>query len=243
MTVIKLALALFLLCIPTLAGDYAKLNFIGFSTNGKYLAFEEYGVQDGSGFPYSSFYIVNVDTNSFAVKPFETRLENENATQAQARAKAKLAAAAALKKFGIANGNTGSLVVSRLFTDLSVRDLTNSEAKTSKINFAEWVDSMYTEGNYDLTLDLVEEKTKACEHEELPVYRIALTLKDNKSDWTNVLQKDASLPKSRGCPTRYEIQYVYLYKQNIAVFMNYYNTGFEGPDLRYIVATGKFKQF
>ena len=225
------------------AGDYAKLNFIGFSKTGKHLAFEEYGVQDGSGFPYSNFYVVSVGTNSYAAGPFRVRLENETATEPQARAKARLAAAASLKKFGIIERNTGSLVVSRPFTDLSVRKLNDDESKTSKINFAEWVDSMYTEGNYDLTLNLEEVKVKACEYEELPVYKINLTLKDNKADTTSVLQKDSTLPASRGCPTRYELQYVYLYKDYIAVFIPYYTTGFEGPDLRYIVTTGKFKPF
>ncbi|HKP71279.1 MAG TPA: DUF2259 domain-containing protein [Pyrinomonadaceae bacterium] len=225
------------------AGDYAKLNFIGFSKTGKYLAFEEHGIQDGSGFPYSSFYIVNVETNSYAAGPFRVRLENETATELQTRTKARLAAAASLKKFGIIERNTGSLVVSRLFTDLSVRKLTDDENKSFKINFAEFVDSMYTEGNYELALNLVEDKPKTCGHEELPVYKIALTLKDNKADTTTVLQKDPNVPAARGCPIRYELQYVYLYKHYIAVFMPSYTTGFEGPDLRYIVTTGKYKPF
>jgi predicted secreted protein len=29
----------------------------------------------------------------------------------------------------------------------------------------------------------------------------------------------------------------------MAVFIDYYTTGFEGPDLRYIVATGKYKLY
>ena len=225
------------------AGDYAKLNFLGFSKTGKFLAFEEHGVQDGSGFPYSSFYVVNVDTNSYAAGPFRIRLDNENATELQARAKARLAAAASLKKFGIIERNTGSLVVSRLLTDLTLRKLNDDESKTSRINFAEFVDSMYTEGDYELTLDLAEEKTKTCDYEEMPIYKFALTLKDNKADRTSVLQKDTTIPASRGCPIRYEMQYVYLYKDYIAVFLNYYNNGFEGPDMRFLVATGKYKSF
>jgi len=242
-TLLLIGVVLSFLAVGVRAGDYAKLNFIGFSKSGKYLAFEEYGVQDGSGFPYSAFYVVNVETNSYAAGPFESRLESETATQLQARTKARLAAAASLRKFGIIERNTGSLVISRLFTDLTVQRLDDPETKTKKIKFAEFVDSMYTEGDYDLTLDLVEQKTKACEIEELPVYKIALTLKDNKADTTTVLQKDATLPPSRGCPIGYDMQYVYLYKNNIAVFLNYLTTGFEGPDLRYIVVTGKYKPF
>ena len=45
-----------------LAGDFANLNVLGFSSDGNIFAFEQYGVQDGSGFPYADrFYI---DTNT-----------------------------------------------------------------------------------------------------------------------------------------------------------------------------------
>jgi predicted secreted protein len=40
-----------LLSNPALAGDTAELNILGFSADGNVFAFEEYGVQDGSGFP------------------------------------------------------------------------------------------------------------------------------------------------------------------------------------------------
>jgi predicted secreted protein len=66
------------------AGDYANLNFVGFSKDGRYLAFEEYGVQDGSGFPYSSYYFVDVAKNSFAAPSINVRLDNEQATENQA---------------------------------------------------------------------------------------------------------------------------------------------------------------
>jgi hypothetical protein len=161
----------------------------------------------------------------------------------QARTKARLAAAASLRKFGIVEKNTGTLVVSRLLTDLTLRKLDEDDGKTKKVNFAEMVDSMYTQGDYELILDLDETKTKSCDYEELPVYKIALALKDNKTDATTFLQKDAALPASRGCPISYSMQYVYLYKDNVAVFVNYLTTGFEGPDMRYLVVTGKYKPF
>ncbi len=36
--------------VPTLAGDRALIDVIGYSDDLRYLAFEEFGVQDGSGF-------------------------------------------------------------------------------------------------------------------------------------------------------------------------------------------------
>src|SRR5690606_36811639 len=41
---------------PAFAGDTASLDVLGYSPDGKVFAFEEYGIADGSGFPYSNIY-------------------------------------------------------------------------------------------------------------------------------------------------------------------------------------------
>jgi predicted secreted protein len=221
------------------AGDYATLNFLGFSKDGRYLAFEEYGVQDGSGFPYSSFYFVDVAKNSFAAPSINVRLDNEQATENQARAKARLKAAAILRKLRIVNGNLGQLTVSRMLTDLDVP--APGGGKSQKIKFAEIVGSMYRRGDYELTLNQSEVKLKTCEYTDYPVYKFDISLKDKDADKTVSLQKDGTLPSSRSCPIDYAMQFVYLYEDNIAVFLNTFYTGFEGPDMRYLVVTGKYK--
>jgi predicted secreted protein len=221
------------------AGDYAALDFIGFSKDGRYLAFEEYGTQDGSGFPYSSIYFVDVDKNTLAAPAVNIRLQSERATEQQARAKAKLAAARIIRRFAIINGNTGQLTVSRMLTDLNVEVF--RQGKTQKINFAEIVTSMYRRGDYELTLDLSEIKNKECDIFDQPVYKFELSLNAKDRDSTTVLQKDDRLPKSRSCPIDYSMQYVYLYEDKIAVFLSTYWVGFEGPDMRYTAVTGRFK--
>lgn len=47
------------------AADLAELGSTGFSDDGAYFAFEQYGIQDGSGFPYSSITIVDVKSDSW----------------------------------------------------------------------------------------------------------------------------------------------------------------------------------
>lgn len=47
------------------AGDYAAFQPIGFSSDGYVFAFEEYGVQDGSGFPYSTIYVIDTRNDTF----------------------------------------------------------------------------------------------------------------------------------------------------------------------------------
>ena len=233
------AIALLMITTAARAGDYATLNVLGFSKDGRYLAFEEYGTQDGSGFPYSNYYFVDVAKNSFASPSINVRLDNEQATENQARSRAKLRAAQILKKLRIVNGNTGQLTVSRQLTDLSVDEF--RKGKSQKVNFAEIVGSMYKRGDYELTLNLSEVKTKDCDFADSPIYKFALNLTDKDNDKTTALQKDSRLPSSRWCPIDYAMQYVYLYEDNIAVFLNTYSTGFEGPDMRYLVVTGKYR--
>jgi len=47
------------------------------------------------------------------------------------------------------------------------------------------------------------------------------------------------LPKVRSCPYGYCIEQVYFYKDKLAVFLNMFSQGFEGPDMRYIAVTGE----
>jgi predicted secreted protein len=226
------------------AGDFATLNFIGFSKDGRYLAFEEYGVQDGSGFPYSNIYIVDVVKNIFAAKSVTVRIDNETATERLARSRARLGAASALKRFRIVAGNTGKLVVSRMLTDVAVNHFYSDKPEgEQKINFAEIIGSMYRGGDYDLILKQVPTKTKECAYadEDHTMHMLDVSVYDRERKRTVTLQKDSSLPPSRGCPFGYAIQYVYFYEDHLAVFLNTYHMGFEGPDMRYMVVTGKIK--
>jgi predicted secreted protein len=229
--------------VTATAGDFATLNFIGFSKDGRYLAFEEHGVQDGSGFPYSSIYFIDVEKNAYANAPVTVRIDKETATEAQARARAKLGARQAMIRLKIVQGNTGSLVVARLHTDLTLSDagVDKKDGKQS-VKFAEIIGSMYKQGDYDLVLRSSEvKKTKECEYSDFAIQKLELSLKDNDANKTVVLQKDATVPPSRGCPYEYAIQYVYLYDNRIVVFLNTYNVGFEGRDMRYLAVTGRFK--
>ncbi|RYE85638.1 MAG: DUF2259 domain-containing protein, partial [Hyphomicrobiales bacterium] len=53
------------LAAPALAGDRAQFHPIGYSEDGRYFAFEEFGIQDGSGFPYSTTTIVDLPADKW----------------------------------------------------------------------------------------------------------------------------------------------------------------------------------
>ncbi len=235
--IILLSAVLFL-AAPCFAGDYATLNVIGFSKDGRYLAFEEYGVQDGSGFPYSNIYFIDVEKNAFAAPRIAVRIDKETADEPAARKRSAALAAKILTRFRIIKGNVGKLVLSHLITDLTFE---GSPDKASTVRFAEEIGSMFHRGDYEMSLTKRPIKTKECEAFGDDTRLLELGLRDLDADTFKFLQKDSSLPESRGCPIDYRLQNIYLYKGFIAVFVGVFNTGFEGPDMRFMAVTGKLK--
>ena len=67
-SIITLLLAA-ILSSNALAGDYANLDYIGFSADGRYLAFEESGEWDGSGGEYATTYYIDTVKNLFSSAP------------------------------------------------------------------------------------------------------------------------------------------------------------------------------
>ena len=50
-------IALLALALPAAAADRALINMLGYSEDGAYFAFEQFGVQDGSGFPFADIFM------------------------------------------------------------------------------------------------------------------------------------------------------------------------------------------
>ena len=112
--------------LNTFAGDYADVKFIGFSPDGKYLAFEESGDWDvHRGGDYATTYFVDVAKNVYAVPPSAYSFsENDDLltgrfSQAAQMRRYKLSVATKIKRLKIVIGNTGRLVVAHLDTDRS----------------------------------------------------------------------------------------------------------------------------
>lgn len=202
------------------AGDAAELNFIGFSGDGAHFAYEQFGVQDGSGFGYSHIFFVDAAKNAWARPP--QGVEDEKGDPLEAvRARARKAADESLRKFGIETGNTGDHLVSHPVTDLGVED---RRAKFRLLSGPE---------AYEIRLEETPVKNEVCEDRGRPEALLTVTLEGGPS--ARVLQKDATLPRHWGtCPGGYRVQDVYVFKNTLAVFLNVYTAGFEGPDMRYM---------
>lgn len=224
-------LALALAAAPAAAGDRALADFIGFSENGRYFAFEEFGVQDGSGFPYSTIYVIDLSDDSWVPgSPYRYQSEDDTETLALARNESAAMAAGTIADLGI---NQPADVIA-LNGDGEVGDgLT--------LNFAQ---PGYSPGEtldpYTLTLEVFDAKTPedCAQFTGEPGQGYALTLTDNNGD--HELHRDTgTLPKSRGCITGYRLfavvtpQYAAPYQNGVAIISTY-PVGFEGPDRRFL---------
>lgn len=106
-----------ILCVTALwafAGDAAVFQNLGFSPDGKYFMFAQYGVSEGSSLPYAELFTVNVAANRFVfggVKKSIAKIAVEPGTDGRGALFNLLSEALpAKKKHGIDHAFTGRLL-------------------------------------------------------------------------------------------------------------------------------------
>lgn len=218
---------------PALAGDAAQFDPIGFSEDGRYFAYEEYGIQDGSGFPYDNIYLVDLIEDKWVGKPVRVRLDDETAGLAAARAQAMAQAKSMLDKAALV---TPAEIL--LMNANGEVDIDGTEA-----SFAPFGNGLTTLGD-PLTLTLstfASTTTEPCASYGMdgPVQGFAVTLTDGVGNSAEIY-RDTSVPASRGCVSDYRLHAI------IAPFpagssaspmvgvISTYSLGFEGPDRRFV---------
>src|SRR5690606_17298655 len=95
-------LCLGLLAAPAAAADRALLDLIGYSDDAGFFAFEEFGIQDGSGFAYSSIYIVDLSEDEWVIgTPIRVQASTEETSLSQVRQEARDKAEGEIAALGI----------------------------------------------------------------------------------------------------------------------------------------------
>jgi len=223
---------LILLTAKAWAGDAAQLNFLGFAEDGKHLAFQEYGVEDGSGFAFANSYFIDVAANKYADNPIRTTSDSaRNPLSAQAIRLVNLGQSTdRLKKLDIVTDNVGQHVIAHVLNDVGV------EAKQVQFASATPLTGL-AYNTYTIKLDVQETDMDCFGLGKAKIFTLKLI--NDKTEQEKVLQKDDDVPKSRGCPLDYRIQSVYLYQQkSLVIFLNMFLPGFEGQSMRYLAVTG-----
>ncbi len=219
---------------PARAGDFADRAILGFSPSGGVFAFEQYGVQDGSGFPYAEIFVIDTARDAWVSgTPIRVRIDNEQATLAQARRQAAAQAAPILSKLGVADA--GRLLARNPPSEIS--------ADPHKVT----VDAsrMVPPRQEPWTFSLAEYPLPAKHCPDIGAGPIkGFRLEARKADGAaQVWHQDDAVPESRGCPLSYAISDVIVAEPEgappkvFAVLVSVFTVGFEGPDRRFIAVT------
>ena len=222
--------------LPARAGDASQLNVLGFSADGSLFAFEEFGRQDGAGFPYADRFYIDTGSDDFVgPSPIRVRIDDENATIGDARTQARAAGEAIVSDAELA-ANPGYLAGFNAITELSAdphRIVVNPRPVFPPIDppleFRLEEIAFPAQGSCAGVLDTVAG------------FRL-LAIDSAPGGVTTVLHEDASVPSSRGCPIGYAFGGVQVFKpfngaSAMAVLIAVKRYGFEGPDHRWMAVT------
>jgi predicted secreted protein len=201
-------------------------EFLGFSDDLKFIAFETHippPVEDSS--PYSKIIFVDVEKNSWATKPLSLTGKNQQSMENVIAAN-KSAAKPLFTKYKITPGkNLGNRISLKMTKDVFHRDVASDT-------------QVFVIDNVRYTLELHSFDTGE-EHPAFFIQKQKFELVVKYNGKTQVLQKDNTVPASRGFTTGYSILSVYHSGPRLVVFMEYRNPGFEGyPDSYNMVVTG-----
>ncbi len=234
---LALAAALTLAPVPVLAGDAATAQVLGFSADGKVFAFEEYGVQDGSGFPYANRYYIDTQTDSFLPgSPVRVRIDDEAADVATARARAR-EKGEALAPQAVLDANPGFTAGWNAITELSAdpfRIAVSPRAVFPPIDPA--VEFRLAEVPFA--------PPSGCENLGDTMGFRLVRIDETPGGSSALVHEDKSIPASRRCPIGYRIGGVQTFHPSsgdpvFAVLIAVRSVGFEGPDHRWIAVTGR----
>jgi predicted secreted protein len=241
------------------AGDAAARHIIGFSPDGNYFAFEQYGTLDAgaSNSGYSEIDIIDTRSDEFVGgKPIYLVDESEESTLTlvQARARAAAQAAPILAKYAIAARGERTASDKFTFPDdmVGYNDIARLEQVSQK-----WLSPLYDEtgiSTIQLEQILADSKTdcsasfdetqqgSALQGGKALGFRLTLQGQDGKP--FKLLHEDKTVPGSRNCPTSYSLSESYKFTPDgkpavIAVLVQRFSQGFEGRDRRFIAVTGQ----
>jgi predicted secreted protein len=223
---------------PARAGDTAEVNILGFSPDGALFAFEEYGVQDGSGFPYANRFYIATATDTFITgTPIRVRLDDETKTVEDARAEAKTQGQSVIPDAVLA-ANRGVTAGWNAVTELS------ADKSRIAVNPRPVFPAIDAPVEFRIE-DFALSPPSACEGLGVDIkgYRL-IRVAASPGETTELVHEDSSVPGSRGCPLEYSIGGLQTFHPSsgapvFALMIIMRQFGFEGPDHRWLAVAGR----
>lgn len=216
------------------AGDFSTFQSLGFSPDGKIYAFEEFGVQDGSGFPYSNVYFIDTDKDAYlSGTPIRVRIDDEAADIAKARADSHSKAKNLIEQHKVL-ANPGVLAAFNPMGEVG--------ANRKRIEYFQHAVEPMPGGSYALALDEIpfelSDKCRDITPDGGKGFRLKLVKRDGEAADT-VLHEDTRVPESRNCPLSYQISGALTFNPldgdpvHVALVL-VRSFGFEGSDGRWL---------
>lgn len=216
------------------AGDFSTFQSLGFSPDGKVYAFEEFGIQDGSGFPYSNVYFIDTEKDSYlSGTPIRVRIDSEEADIAKARADSRDKAKALIDQHKVLS-NTGVLAAFNPMGEVG--------ADRKRIEYLQHAVEPTPGGSFALALEEVPlDLTDNCRDitpDGGKGFRLKLVKRDGEAADV-LLHEDKRVPESRRCPLSYQVSGAMTFNPigadpvHVALVL-VRSFGFEGADGRWI---------
>ncbi len=240
----RLAALLFgiLLSTPAIAGDRALLDVIGYSTDKRYFAFEEFGIQDGSGFAYSFIYIIDLKDDAWVIgTPIRVVADNLNEpidfakslhnTRVLARQKAQqrldglsvIWPAQLLAQIGDGEIDDGGLAKDGLALKFGI--------------LGYGFDSIISE--YEMSLEIYETHSAISCAQYFDKEPMGFLIDIKEMNEIKRVYEDGALARSRACPITYKINSIFVPFEardisSAVAIISVYSYGYEGPDRRFV---------
>lgn len=218
--------------VPALAAERALTDVVGYSGDGRYFAFEEFGVQDGSGFAYSTYYVIDLNEDRWVVgTPIARVGESEDETLAAIRAAAAAAATPRLGNLGI---DVPAFYVAG-FGD----GVLDTDAHQLAFGLPRFASPGSVAGRYVLDLEIFGADAASPCLDWFGASAKGFVAHLNEGGPALEVHRDGVLPRSRGCPEDYRIYGIYVpfeasdLARGVAL-ISYYPHGFEGLDRRFL---------
>lgn len=204
------------------AMDLKNFRNLGFSSKGHFFAFANSVVQDGSGFPQASVYVVNVP-NNMIVRSASLTIDDDSSYE-ESDALRRVLPQVDLESYNITSGQN-------LGEDHGLVQQNGHQAS-------------FTADNRNFSVNLTEldasneAQNSSCSNQEQGSKMILVTLSIPSLKQEVTLQRDRRQPASRYCSYDYKIEKVLTHGKNLVVVISYQSPGFEGPDTTHMVVTG-----
>ncbi len=211
------------------ATDANNFKNLGFSADGRYYAFVESVIQDGSGFPAAYGQVIDVTMNK-VVSVKRVVIEDDRVEEREAIRQVVLAINP--KRFGIDGRNPGKTLWIRVANDLS------APVKSALFSPNYYVDAGSSSVSPKLNLEVGE--TLLPTQEKCLGFssaKIRVDLQNLTAGTSILLQEDSHLPSRRDCASNYQIRQVLTHNKAIAAVLRFETPGFEGPNYQHMVVT------